>query len=126
MDPMVLLRHDTPGGGHHYDWMLSRPSGGETRLLSFRCESRVDLDQAGEIAVERIGDHRRDFLGFEGGLSGGRGCVVRVAVGSCLIRSESPDAVELDADWGSGVVRWSIRRDRTTGGWAARRHASDP
>lgn len=54
MTRMVLLRHDEPGGGFHYDWMLERPrqtgdepitsvDGNSRTLLTLRVHQRVDL-----------------------------------------------------------------------------------
>ena len=39
------------------------------------------LADGNELAAEKLGDHRRDYLEYEGELSGNRGRVIRVAEG---------------------------------------------
>lgn len=42
------------------------------------------------VAAEQLADHRRDYLEFEGEISGNRGCVVRIAVGYYQMELDSP------------------------------------
>lgn len=89
----VLLRHDVPSGdaregsggqgaSWHYDWMIEEE--GNERLVCFRVMVRVDeLDRGARFEGERLADHRREYLEFEGEISGGRGRVKRVAAGKC-------------------------------------------
>ena len=79
----VVLRHETPDGGFHFDWMLEppSPSGQPAKMLiTFRLSSRPDL-APGPVAAERLPDHRSDFLEYEGELTRDRGRVFRVARG---------------------------------------------
>lgn len=78
----VLLRHELPDGTWHYDWMIEQE--GSERLVCFRVMVRVDeLTPGARFEGERLADHRRAYLDFEGEISGGRGRVTRVAVGEC-------------------------------------------
>lgn len=54
----------------------------------------------GTIAVQRLKDHRRAYLEYEGEISGGRGHVTRVAGGTFRLLQKTQDllAVELDND----------------------------
>lgn len=56
--------------GDHYDWMLEAADS----LITFRLPVRLDDLPAGRpITVQRLGDHRRAYLTYEGPVSGGRG-----------------------------------------------------
>lgn len=88
----VLLRHELPSdttreghagqGSWHYDWMIEEE--GSERLVCFRVMVRVDaLERGTRFEGERLADHRRAYLEYEGEISGGRGHVTRVAAGLC-------------------------------------------
>jgi hypothetical protein len=83
MGRAVLLLHEEPGGEIHYDWMIE--GGASEGLVTFRVAERIDSGGDGEFAAKRIGEHRREYLDFEGELSGGRGGVTRVARGELVI-----------------------------------------
>lgn len=73
---MVLLEHVLPTGERHFDWLLERPGVPDGLLLAFRVFARVDEGAAtggcGErYPAERMKDHRRVYLEFEGELTGG-------------------------------------------------------
>jgi hypothetical protein len=97
----VLLRHDLPDGSGHYDWLLECP--GRTGLTAFRVAERIDRADCSEFEAERMADHRREYLTYEGPVSGGRGGVVRLARGSCEVE-ERPGFVRVRADF-DGHVR---------------------
>jgi len=90
--PTVLLRHDTPQGPHHFDWLLDPDGGDNSPLLTFRVSQRIDRGPA-TFRAERIADHRRRYLHYEGPLTGGRGSVRRVASGRCLVVADTADHV---------------------------------
>ncbi len=105
MTAMVLLRHDLPDGSWHFDWLIDRGEGGP--LLSFRVVPRIDDPQVLTFDAERILDHRRDYLDYEGEVSGGRGMVRREAVGVGVACSEEgPNRVHVSGDWGFGA--WEV------------------
>ena len=74
MRRFVVLEHDHPR--LHWDLMLEA---GET-LRSWRLAEPPAVDRV--IAAERIGDHRRAYLDYEGPVSGGRGSVKRFDAGT--------------------------------------------
>jgi hypothetical protein len=102
---MVLLRHELPGddGAFHYDWLIegpqripAPPTPDDRCLVSFRVLERLDLlspvpsakmakgeePAPVEFEARRTPDHRRQYLTYEGPVTGGGGGrVVRVASG---------------------------------------------
>ena len=76
----------------HFDLMLETAPG--SLLATWR--SNVWPIEA-SVRVQRLCDHRRAFLDFEGELSGRRGSVTRVAGGMCRVEvvAESVWRVEL-------------------------------
>lgn len=85
----VLLEHDlraaaagTPGGQIHWDLMIETAA--DEKLTTWRLLADP-LRTSGEIVAEPIGVHRREYLEFEGELSGGRGQVRRIDRGEIEI-----------------------------------------
>lgn len=110
---MVLLEHVLPTGERHFDWLLERPGVAEGLLLAFRVFARVDEEAAmggrGErYPAERMKDHRRVYLEFEGALTGGRGEVRRVAAGEVEEVAEDAGRVRVVVRWAgaSDAERW--------------------
>jgi hypothetical protein len=83
-----VILHHTGVREPHYDLMIESAPGGA--LQTWRSE-RNPLDSY-LAAAHRIDDHRRDYLDFEGEVSGGRGRVTRVASGTCTFVQEQPGA----------------------------------
>lgn len=102
-EPCVLLFHTLPGGGSHFDLMLAPD--GVSRLVTFRVESDVSILSTSAFAAERLGDHRRDYLTYEGPLSNDRGSVVRVRAGRAVILENTPARFVAVVDWGAGPIR---------------------
>jgi hypothetical protein len=104
---MVLLEHTLPDGRRHWDWLIERPRGGEgSRLISFRVELRIDglHGEGRSFGAVRMADHRRQYLEYEGEVSGGRGRVVRVAHGEVLDVSERAWALVVTGWFGGGEL----------------------
>ena len=83
----ALLEHDTStpsaaGPERHWDLIIEAPR--HDRLPTWRL-ARDPLSTTGEIPAERIKDHRRLYLDFEGEISGGRGVVRRLDRGPATI-----------------------------------------
>jgi hypothetical protein len=104
---LVLLRHDTPDGAHHYDLMLERRAG-DGRLLTMRLDRRIDVGVAGRAEGEMLGEHRRVYLDYEGEVSGGRGRVVREWADEGELGEESPGVVRVRIGGGGEI---EMRRD---------------
>lgn len=89
----ALLRHDLPDGTSHIDWLIEpaqtanvhRDDPERRDVLTFRVDGRPDTLQVGQtIRAERIADHRRMYLTYEGPVPGDRGQVARVRAGHVL------------------------------------------
>ena len=84
----ALLRHDTPDGRWHYDWLLEPMSPPDAALVTFRIFARPDDPRVSEFAAERLADHRRVYLDYQGPVSGNRGTVTRLVSGECRILAD--------------------------------------
>lgn len=102
----VLLRHDEPGGGHHYDWMIENPApdpanaeAGGASLVTWRVDfpSR-QWGERGTMDLTPLKPHRRAYLTYEGPISRGRGSVRRVDQGSAAVRAWSPSEAVVDVN----------------------------
>lgn len=94
----VVLHHEDIAEPH-FDLMIeSSPGGG---LLTWRSSSwPIDA----EVQLIQLGEHRRDYLEYEGPISGDRGFVKRVAGGDCVVRWTS--AGECNIDFQAGGLRF--------------------
>jgi len=84
---LVVLHHLTPAGSH-FDWMFEHPHApaGRGRLVTFRLPvAPVDCSPRRAIVAERLPDHRRAYLSYEGPISDNRGRVVRVDAGAAIV-----------------------------------------
>lgn len=113
MGRLVLLRHDTPDGGQHFDLMLERHAGDE-RLLTFRLDRRIKVGAVGRARAELLGEHRAAYLTYEGEVSGGRGRVRREWSAEGDLGDETSDRVRIRVKSG-GVIElrsdgnaWSV------------------
>lgn len=89
MAPWVLLRHELADGSWHFDWMLAAGGADAAHpLTTFRVTQRPDEPGTLRFDAERIGDHRREYLTYEGPVPGGRGNVRRVTGGTCRIDAD--------------------------------------
>lgn len=86
----VVLRHEGVPEPH-YDLMFETHAG--SKLTTWRSE-RWPIDRP--TPLQQLGEHRRDYLEYEGPISRDRGFVQRVAAGTCMIERSA------DGSW------WSI------------------
>lgn len=112
----VLLRHETSAGSH-YDWLLDRPATSEgpvSRLWTARTGwPSWFWVAAGQWQLQVIGDHRREFLDYEGDLTSGRGTVKRVDSGSFDPLLWTADRIVVDL--AMGACRGPVQLDRFHG-----------
>lgn len=94
MPRWALLKHDTPDGDWHYDWLIER-SPGDERLLTFRVKVRPDDPAVRSFDAHKLPDHRSAYLDFQGEVSGGRGVVARVGEGSATVIERTDLSVEV-------------------------------
>ncbi len=84
----ALLIHDHPR--LHWDLLLEAGAACRTwRLL-------LPPDTPGEIPVERLPDHRRLYLDYEGPVSGGRGSVTQWDAGGLVWLTARPQRVRCE------------------------------
>ncbi len=90
MPRFVVLRHEMPAGpcaGVHWDLMLE--SAGRLRTWALAKEPA----ETGEIAAQALGDHRLDYLEYEGPVSGDRGTVTRWDSGQYECQADSANEI---------------------------------
>lgn len=110
----VLLEHDTRptvsaphvSGSIHYDLMIDHDEIGP--LLTWRLDESPLMSNA-PIRAERIADHRRIYLEFEGEVSGGRGRVRQIARGLAALRELSEFDVRIRLEGESLRGEFAIR-----------------
>lgn len=96
----VLLEHliasgaDPPADRH---WDLLVDTAGSERVPTWRLALNP-LAAAGPIPAERLPDHRRLYLEYEGPLSGGRGRVQRVDHGAARVARLDGDELTAELD----------------------------
>jgi len=84
-------------------------------LLTFRVGVLPTL--ADRFEAERIADHRRAYLEYEGGISGGRGSVRRLVGGAATIEAFEPAGIVVLLDGSRRLVgvgegsRWVFTRE---------------
>ncbi len=111
----VILRHegiDAP----HFDLMFETAPGG---LLSTWRSDAWPIDQPTPLL--RLADHRRDYLSYEGPLTGNRGSVRRIEAGSFIIRDTPPNqiTIELIGARGGSVLEFAVDLVRAEPHWIA-------
>jgi hypothetical protein len=114
----VLLRHEQPDGGVHFDWLIDVAP--DQPLLTFRLPHPPDQAPCDDgMAIERSRDHRRVYLTFEGSLDGNRGNVHRVSRGRVRWCEVTDDEWIAEVQWdpGSSSPRQMRFRHRESRSW---------
>ncbi|MCC6320142.1 MAG: hypothetical protein IT438_01755 [Phycisphaerales bacterium] len=107
MSAWVLLRHELPDGAWHHDWLIEPPGAGLSvgpSLIAFRVGPEIAWPPAGGFVATRMAPHRREYLTYEGPVSGGRGRVRRVAVGKCRIVDISDTSLAVAIEFERAIV----------------------
>ncbi len=94
----LLLIHQAPGGSH-YDWLLEDPLLCDERapLWTYRLQLSIAFwGHARAFDLEPIGLHRREYLEYQGPLTGRRGSVRQIDRGWYLPRQCLADKLVLD------------------------------
>lgn len=113
MGRLVLLRHDAPDGGHHYDLLLERQPG-DHRVLTFRLDRIISPKDPGSANAQRLDEHRAAYLTYEGPISGNRGIVTREWSVEAQLAEESSTRVFIEVEGGIQIVfeqsntRWHV------------------
>ena len=126
MVEMVLLRHELPDGSQHFDWLIDRRytapgqnlvdppfDPDERSLIAFRVSARIDQAKCRQIVAQRLPDHRRHYLVYQGLIDNGkRGNVARLASGEVRKIEELGGATQAEptcATGGSLAIRGRFR-----------------
>ena len=111
MPTRFVILHHKLADSEHWDLMLER---GEV-MLTWQLE-REPVDQAGlPIPAERIGDHRKAYLEYEGPVSGDRGHVRRVDAGTVEFGEVGPNRVVVHLE--GQRLAGSFTLDQGVDGW---------
>ena len=89
----VVIEHTT-SDGVHWDLMLDR---GEV-LWTWRLDTSPDKIAEKAVSAERIADHPRRFLGYEGPVQNSTGQVAIVEKGQYRLYLKTEDLFEIDLD----------------------------
>ena len=97
----VVLRHEAVAHPH-FDLMIEAHPGGN--LMTWRLPNWPAADAR---TAEPLQDHRRNYLEYEGEISGGRGRVTRVEAGFCEAHQNADGQWQVRSDQG-----WVLRLAR--------------
>lgn len=100
----VVLRHEGVAE-RHFDFMFETVPGGP--LLTWRS---LTWPIERETPLVRLGEHRRDYLDYEGPVSNDRGRVARVAGGTCDVEWVSRHDCTIRLDTGA-LIRLQLLDD---------------
>jgi len=113
MPKRFVILHHRLDQGEHWDLMLERGEVLWTWQLLLEPVNAASLP----IPARRIADHRKDYLTYEGPVSGDRGTVRRVDSGTYQIESLGPERIELTI--GAGRLSGSLTLVRVAeDGWS--------
>lgn len=104
--PTVLLRHVLPDGSSHFDWMFAPDASPASALVTFRVDQPIHHPEVDLFDAEMIGRHRREYLTFQGPISGNRGSVQRVVSGLIRIDELTDAGIRVRVDWPAGARFW--------------------
>lgn len=116
MPRFVVLQHDHPER-LHWDFMLDQ----DTTLATWALPLPPAFDHV--LSTQRLADHRREYLDYEGPVSQGRGHVVRWDEGEFMWLENGPDHIVVElkgkkiagrvsiraADDSPGTYRWHLK-----------------
>jgi len=105
MPRYVILEHDWPS--RHFDLMLEAGPVLRTWRLAARPEFGVS------VAAEPIGDHRLEYLDYEGPVSAARGTVRRVETGTFQWRDDATNLIVVE------LIQGCLTITRQPDGWRA-------
>ncbi|MEQ9616968.1 MAG: hypothetical protein RLN60_02915 [Phycisphaerales bacterium] len=87
--PFVILRHvyDDEPEKDHFDFLFETEEGFDENARTLVAFRSLALDDDGFMfTAERLENHRRLYLDYEGPISGGRGRVLRIRSGTAFLR----------------------------------------
>jgi len=96
MAAYVVLHHridpsdSMPGRETHFDWMFDNGRS----LWTWATEPLPNVETVGPVPAIRLADHRRDYLEYQGTLTGNRGEVSRVEAGDFVLVTDSDECFQ--------------------------------
>ena len=91
MTNRFVILHHLIASGEHWDLMLEE----KDVLATWQMMSEPRSRDSCPIECRRIKDHRKQYLDYEGSISGGRGFVTRFDYGRFELMAADDDALEL-------------------------------
>lgn len=107
----VILHHQL-AGSEHWDLMLERGDA----LLTWQLAAEPNSSGSLPIGAQRIGDHRKAYLDYEGPVSGNRGTVRRVDAGTVTFEKLTGEECAFSLE--AGRLQGRFRLVRGSDGWA--------
>lgn len=101
----TLLMHTTAQGSH-FDWLLGRPDDALQNGRLWTARVAYASDQWASMrswVLQPLATHRRDYLQYQGPVSGGRGTVTRVDQGVFTARLWTADRIVIDLSFARAV-----------------------
>ena len=93
----VILRHENIPQPH-FDLMFEKSPG--SMLMTWRSPRWPVVE---DTLLTRLSDHRREYLEYEGPVSGDRGNVTRIAQGTYKISRDENDSLHVELDDGTKI-----------------------
>ncbi len=122
--PTAILLHRTREGSH-YDWLLSSPGDPLGPLWTARIALPPGAWAAARLLpVQRLPDHRRVYLEYQGPLSQGRGEVLRIDRGGFRAELWTAGRIVIDLRLRGYAGRVELRGGEQGELWTARFHPS--
>ncbi|MEL6796692.1 MAG: hypothetical protein AAFO89_07690 [Planctomycetota bacterium] len=106
----TVLKHTLPDGSWHVDWLIEVDETPRPRVPTFRLADRPDQLRVPTFTAERLTDHRRLYLDYEGPVSGGRGHVERLSTGRVINVALAEDEIQLQVTLNGLAWHWQGAR----------------
>lgn len=103
--------------GDHFDWLIEMEPDGP--LFAFRTNIRPDVVSGCHglsFAAQRLPDHRRKYLEYEGPIAGNRGVVTRCAEGQVLLGEMGDGVCVFTISFVRAALRYEGKRDESSDG----------
>jgi hypothetical protein len=86
----VILHHvRAEPGASHYDWLFEID--GDGPLQTWAVDQAISAEHACDVPCRSLAPHRREYLNYEGPISGDRGVVSQWEVGTFGLLEQGPD-----------------------------------
>jgi hypothetical protein len=98
----------------HFDWMFEHSDA----LWTWATDVLPSVDHVAELTANRLPDHRKHYLTYEGDVSGNRGRVTRVESGTIEIVEANEERFEFKLS-GTRIATVTLQRSCSAGNLAA-------